>query len=432
MYLKKLKSSQLRRVARKVGIHVTSTDRKSDILKKLMAPLGHYSMMSDLPPELIMTRSDQDALETDIKNLEIALQNIEADIKDAMKRQDRDDIKKIMKTKQEAVSYLTKLRQLLKSNLEKMGAVKLDSEICAICTQSLFECPDNEAANQTNQDYYDKMKRDCCYLYKCTNYFTVPSAQLRQPNAGVLFEDEQPNLPQCNRNLSEPNQCWVSCLSKNSKCKAKFHKLCMARYLIIDAPSYNPNSRNTCPNCRKTISQKVKNSLIKFLKNTDYPNSELLKNKKTQLTLPRNRSSTRNRLWSLGLGLTAAAAVASGLNSLNHDLHYLDVPANSVPCSMGGDYLENRTEYCDNYLNMGYSGLNSHYNLGIGTWYSIRVPTRIYDPYFIPSGRLVTDNYGNPISYKVDITSDNMNPTKCVKRFGEITCYEPDGGVYNP
>ena len=45
--LKKLKISQLRRVARKVGIHVTSTDRKSDILQKLMIPLGHYSMIKN-------------------------------------------------------------------------------------------------------------------------------------------------------------------------------------------------------------------------------------------------------------------------------------------------------------------------------------------------------------------------------------------------
>ena len=44
MNLKKLTKTQLRRVARKVGINTTSTDRKSDILKKLMAPLGHYSM----------------------------------------------------------------------------------------------------------------------------------------------------------------------------------------------------------------------------------------------------------------------------------------------------------------------------------------------------------------------------------------------------
>ena len=47
MYLKKLKTSQLRRVARKVGVHVTSTDRKSDILQKLIAPLGHYSMIKN-------------------------------------------------------------------------------------------------------------------------------------------------------------------------------------------------------------------------------------------------------------------------------------------------------------------------------------------------------------------------------------------------
>ena len=47
MYLKKLTNTQLRRVARKVGVQVTSTDRKSDILQKLMAPLGHYSMMRD-------------------------------------------------------------------------------------------------------------------------------------------------------------------------------------------------------------------------------------------------------------------------------------------------------------------------------------------------------------------------------------------------
>ena len=53
MDLKKLTINQLRRIARKVGIHVTSTDRKSDILKKLMTPLGHYSMMGDLPLELI-------------------------------------------------------------------------------------------------------------------------------------------------------------------------------------------------------------------------------------------------------------------------------------------------------------------------------------------------------------------------------------------
>ena len=44
MNLKKLTKTQLRRVARKVGINTTITDRKSDILKKLMAPLGHYSM----------------------------------------------------------------------------------------------------------------------------------------------------------------------------------------------------------------------------------------------------------------------------------------------------------------------------------------------------------------------------------------------------
>ena len=53
MYLKKLTKTQLRRVARKVGVQVTSTDRKSDILQKLIAPLGHYSMMGDLPGDVI-------------------------------------------------------------------------------------------------------------------------------------------------------------------------------------------------------------------------------------------------------------------------------------------------------------------------------------------------------------------------------------------
>jgi hypothetical protein len=53
MYLKKLTKPQLRRVAGKVGIQVTSTDRKSDILQKLIAPLGHYSMMRDLPGDVI-------------------------------------------------------------------------------------------------------------------------------------------------------------------------------------------------------------------------------------------------------------------------------------------------------------------------------------------------------------------------------------------
>ncbi len=40
-------------MAGKVGVQVTSTDRKSDILQKLITPLGHYSMMRDLPGELI-------------------------------------------------------------------------------------------------------------------------------------------------------------------------------------------------------------------------------------------------------------------------------------------------------------------------------------------------------------------------------------------
>ena len=40
-------------MARKVGVHVTSTDQKSDILQKLIAPLGHYSMMRDLPGDVI-------------------------------------------------------------------------------------------------------------------------------------------------------------------------------------------------------------------------------------------------------------------------------------------------------------------------------------------------------------------------------------------
>ncbi len=53
MNLKKLTKTQLRRVARKVGIKISSTEKKKDILQKLIAPLGHYSMMRDLPGELI-------------------------------------------------------------------------------------------------------------------------------------------------------------------------------------------------------------------------------------------------------------------------------------------------------------------------------------------------------------------------------------------
>ena len=40
-------------MARKIGVQVTSTDRKSDILQKLIGPLGHYSMMRDLPGDVI-------------------------------------------------------------------------------------------------------------------------------------------------------------------------------------------------------------------------------------------------------------------------------------------------------------------------------------------------------------------------------------------
>ena len=51
---KKLTKTQLRRVARKVGVQVTSTDRKSDILQKLITPLGHYFMMGGLPGDVIL------------------------------------------------------------------------------------------------------------------------------------------------------------------------------------------------------------------------------------------------------------------------------------------------------------------------------------------------------------------------------------------
>ena len=44
MNLGKLTKTQLRRVARKVGIKISSTEKKKDILKKLLTPLGHYSM----------------------------------------------------------------------------------------------------------------------------------------------------------------------------------------------------------------------------------------------------------------------------------------------------------------------------------------------------------------------------------------------------
>lgn len=387
-----------------------------------------------------MTRSDQHALETDIQNLELAIQKIEADIKDAMKKQDRNKIKIYMKEKQDAVSHLTKLRQVLKSNLEKIGATKKDVEVCAICTQSLFECPENEGSNSQNQKYYDRMKHACCGNYKCKNYFTNPAAHLRQPNTGITInaneEDPLPNLPKCNSNLSELQQCWVTCLANNPKCTAKFHKLCMTRYLIIDAPSYNPNSRNACPNCRKKIPQTVKKSLINFLENTGYPNSNRLSNRKRRIQLPQsNERRGGNRLWNLGVGLTGVLAAASAATHLNREFSHLNVPANRVPCAMEGGYLENRAEYCSNYLNKGYTGINSHYNLGIGTWHSINVPTELgfSHRYFIPSGRVVTDDNGNPISYHVDLTSDNMNPTRCVTRYnGETTCYDPDGGVYNP
>jgi surface protein len=53
MNLEKLTKTQLRRVARKVGIKILSTEKKKDILQKLMAPLGHYSMMRDLPTDVI-------------------------------------------------------------------------------------------------------------------------------------------------------------------------------------------------------------------------------------------------------------------------------------------------------------------------------------------------------------------------------------------
>ena len=86
MYLKKLKSSQLRRVARKVGINVTSTDRKSDILKKLMAPLGHYSMMRNLPGDVIRNyigpRLDTSSLAnlslTSSENLDLLIPELES------------------------------------------------------------------------------------------------------------------------------------------------------------------------------------------------------------------------------------------------------------------------------------------------------------------------------------------------------------------
>ena len=112
-----------------------------------------------------------------------------------------------MKEKQDAVSHLTKLRQVLKSNLEKIGATKKDVEECAICTQSLFECPENEGSNSQNQKYYDRMKHACCDKFKCKHYFTNPAAHLRQPNTGITInaneEDPLPNLPKCNSNLSE-------------------------------------------------------------------------------------------------------------------------------------------------------------------------------------------------------------------------------------
>ncbi len=53
MNLKKLTKPQLRRVAGKVGIKISSTEKKKDILKKLLTPLGHYSMMGDLPTDVI-------------------------------------------------------------------------------------------------------------------------------------------------------------------------------------------------------------------------------------------------------------------------------------------------------------------------------------------------------------------------------------------
>ena len=401
-----------------------------------------------------MTRAEQHTLEVDIQKLELAVKKIEVDIQDAMKninrmkfqtltpalelkmQQLRSKIREYMRDKQKAVSHLTVLKQVKKSNLEKMGATKKDDEVCAICTQSLFECPENESTQ--NQKYYDRMKQTCCDKYKCKNYFTNPAAHLRQSNVDITIEDENlPNLPKCNQNLSEPNQCWVTCLANNSKCTAKFHKLCIARYLIIDAPfsrrEMNWNSRKKCPTCRKKISQQVKQSLVEFLKNTRYPNSNSLQNRinQNQLTNERRRG---NRLWNLGLlGLTGLLAASAG-SKLNSDFSHLNVPANRVPCANEGDYLENRAEYCTNYLNQGYTGINSHYNLGIGTWHSINVPTEpgFSHRYFIPSGRVVTDDNGHPISYQVDLTSSNMNPTSCVTGYnGVTTCYGPDGG-YNP
>ena len=72
MNLKKLTINQLRRVARKVGVQVTSTDRKSDILQKLIAPLGHYSMMGDLPTDVIQNYIGPGLDTRSLANLSIA------------------------------------------------------------------------------------------------------------------------------------------------------------------------------------------------------------------------------------------------------------------------------------------------------------------------------------------------------------------------
>ena len=72
MNLKKLTKPQLRRVARKVGVQVTSTDQKSDILQKLMAPLGHYSMMRDLPTDVILNYIGPDLDRRSLANLSLA------------------------------------------------------------------------------------------------------------------------------------------------------------------------------------------------------------------------------------------------------------------------------------------------------------------------------------------------------------------------
>ena len=114
-----------------------------------------------------------------------------------------------------------------------------------------------------------------------------------------------------------------------------------------------------------------------------------------------------------------------GYTAMNTDMMYMNVPANRVPCAIEGGYLENRAEYCSNYLNKGYRGLKRHYALGIpgGRWHSINVPTEpgFSHRYFKPSGRVVKDKNGNPIKISVQTVNGPSNINVSGRVFRNVT-----------